>query len=217
MARLVLVFLFVLSSISGLGSAQVPLPAIPDHHHWTVNQFVSFWNWKDPSVEPLVTTPANADPHEPAGEELDHREYLVDRNVTKSIGADRKVVVLLKKNPKDLKMGYVPVAGTWPVSVWLGKKVGGAAYAPKDLFPEDSAWVTPEHTNEFLVAAKYLTNDTRENHPAWLARSPIYEGGTVGVIINGHDQTSWTIPGIVGIVIGGVAVFLVQLGLAKRK
>lgn len=205
-------------SAGGRGQEDIP---VPNHTRWTVLQFARYWTHFD--VIPLVVNrmSGNPDKHPPTEDELKPELFLVQSNVSSTVtkvGDNYEVVVLIEQTPPGLKYARIPEAGAgrYTAKDWLKLNAYGSKYTLADVTNQGkTAYVTPEHTDEFnLLDDDNGSHKTRDNHVAFAAGDPVYEGGTVGVIINGRD---YRVLYFIAAAVGGVLLGFIGRGLIGKR
>lgn len=165
---------------------------VPNHRHWTVRQYLGYWNAVDSTVTAKVhkiRTPA--EPHVPDEEEgLHDTWYVAIAPHVPSAGSQIRprdfLTVEIELIPTGARFTPVPtyragdgVQVSEYVDWWRGRDSTVTALIA-------SSWGYREYDPyEVMPIGPFGGFGVDGNHPAWPAQSQVYSGSTVGVILVG--------------------------------
>ncbi len=182
--RLLALFLASLLSTDVFAAAADPL--IPDHHHWTVKQCEKYWTARAKTVWVIKSvggTPVAAD-----DESRDPEKFVVEQNAQGSAPgtpASGGLVTVVLKSPVGLKkVRQVEFGGG---ATKLGSmNAHYAPYAPASPQNVRLCWSKVGEAEELnAYSSDMSTRQCKTYQAPWVDNGPIYEGGSVGVVING--------------------------------
>jgi len=165
---------------AGLARAQVP-----DPKNWTVQQGWAYWAHPDRNYEFKVTKTDVAAAAVPSGDLLEHGQYLIQE-------------MLAHVPPSGNTLGSV-VMRVRPTDKVRDKPKAKFSFKNKDKsllemhteYGESlvySYWDQPETLTKYMPG-HYDKHEVLHYQAPWCGADPIYDGGTVGVVINGPLST----------------------------